>query len=472
MKDNISTIGSTTTCASGSLKDYKSPYDATIVEWLGEREPDRWLKTNMDEFGMGSHSQFSHFGPVKSGSVKQAFRSPGGSSGGTAVLVANHTAGVGIGTDTGGSVRLPASYCAIVGFKPSYGAIPRYGVVPYANSLDTVGLMTKTITKMRRIYEKPSMMYDDSRDPTSPTLSSRQRYAKNVNRASSYMPKDQRLGKLKIGVPAEYHVKELSEYVRLAWIGVLKKLQSAGHTIVPISIPSTKYALSAYYVLAAAEAASNLAKYDGVRYGSRGPDNDADNGVLYAATRGEGFGEEVKRRILLGNYTLSSEAIDNHFIQAQKVRRLVQRDFDRVFATDNPLHDRKQFDMSEMDESIDLESKLGPAQVDVIVCPTSSSLAPKVDDLKRLRPLEAYTTDVLTVPASLAGLPALSVPVKIPFVTKESGIRAGMQIIGQYWDDQLVLKVGELVSEEVPPKSSKFGSGSRSVQMSTESSAP
>lgn len=427
------------------LKDYRSVYDATIVDFLYQYGPNELWKTNMDEFGMGSHSQFSFWGPIDSGTAEK--RSVGGSSGGSALAVANGTVFLGVGTDTGGSVRLPAAYTGVVGFKPSYGAVPRYGVIPYANSLDTVGFMTRSASAMREFYSEDFMISHDSRDPTSPNASSRRRY--NRSRAQNSDTTTNRLKSLKIGVPVEYHIKELGSEVRQAWVRSLQKLQEKGHTIIPISLPSTKNALSAYYVLAAAEAASNLAKYDGIRYGSRAHGSDAAGGVLYAQTREQSFGIEVKRRILLGNYTLSSKAMDSHFIKAQKVRRLVQKDFDRVFAMDNPIHEPEQFDMSEMDESIELPDKLGPAQVDVIVCPTAPTLPPTIEELDHQHPVQSYTTDVFTVPASLAGLPALSVPVKSADTDDDSQIRVGMQIIGQYWDDQLVLRVGELLDEHV-----------------------
>ena len=217
-----------------------------------------------------------------------------------------------------------------------------------------------------------------------------------------------------------------------------------GHIIVPVSLPSTKHALSAYYVLAAAEAASNLAKYDGVRYGTSSNENDSAGTVLYDSVRGNGFGDEVKRRILLGSYTLSSEAIDNYFIQAQKVRRIVQRDFDRVFATPNPLRPQEQFDLSDLDEGVELEDKLGPAQVDVLICPTAPTLPPLLEEVKNQAPVDSYMNDVFTVPASLAGLPAVSIPVGVA-PGHDNVSFAGVQVIGQYWDDYLVLRVGRLI---------------------------
>lgn len=441
LKDNIASVNGGTTCASSVLKDYKSPYNATIVEIIAKKGGATLHRTNMDEFGMGSNSIFSNFGPV----VNEG-RTAGGSSGGSAVAVAKGMAHLGVGTDTGGSVRLPAAYNGIVGFKPSYGVIPRYGVVPYANSLDTLGLMTRTVTGMQKIFDEDLMYCDDHRDPTAPAADSRRRYSAGPGIYKQGIGRqDARLKKLRIGVPAEYNTVEMSTEVRATWATSLKTLQDHGHKIVPISLPMTKHALSAYYVLAAAEAASNLSKYDGIRYGSRSPGSDDEDGVLYSKTRGTGIGPEVKRRILLGSFTLSSDAIDNYFIQAQKVRRLVQKDFDRVFALDNPLREPEQFDLADLPEGTPLKNKLGPEQVDVIICPTTTSSAPMIEDIANQSPTVAYTNDVYTVPASLAGLPAVSVPVKRPELEPSGNTGVGIQVIGQYWDDLLVLEVGALL---------------------------
>jgi aspartyl-tRNA(Asn)/glutamyl-tRNA(Gln) amidotransferase subunit A len=242
---------------------------------------------------------------------------------------------------------------------------------------------------------------------------------------------------LRIGVPQEYNTVELSPTIRSAWQNSLRHLQSLGHSIHPVSLPATKQALSAYYVLAPAEASSNLAKYDGVRYGVRDPDTpDNAGGYLYSQTRGSGFGAEVKRRILLGTFTLSADAINNYFIQAQKVRRLVQNDFNAAFRLRNPLLPPPSSDIS-----------AEPEGVDVLVCPTAPTLPPTMRSLRDAPPVQQYVSDVLTVPASLAGLPALSVPVPMQDgSSKEDGVKSvGMQVIGQYGDDELVLDVGELL---------------------------
>ncbi|KAG7291701.1 hypothetical protein NEMBOFW57_001720 [Staphylotrichum longicolle] len=422
VKDNIATTSSstststspsstsptpqqpTTTCASPFLTTYHSPFEATIVSQLRARGARLVGKTNLDEFGMGSHSTHSAFGAVaqedrrpdpnpNSNSSHDGLLSAGGSSGGSAVAVAAGAADVALGTDTGGSVRLPAAYCGVVGFKPSYGMLSRFGVVPYANSLDT------------------------------------------------------------FGIPLEYNIEELEPSIRDGWARAAKVLQDEfGARVVPVSLPSTRHALSAYYVIAPAEASSNLAKYDGVRYGTRDSEaaSDAAGGVLYAASRGKGFGDEVKRRILLGSYTLSSEAMDNYFIQAQRVRRLVRRDFNRVFALDNPLHERETFDLTDLDESIVMEDKWGPEEVDFLLCPTAPTLAPRLEDVMSQTPVDAYMNDVFTVPASLAGLPAISIP--MPVASDRAGDAAattgtaGLQLIGQYWDDARLLAVADAVS--------------------------
>lgn len=439
VKDNIGTTDSTTTCASGFLKDYGSPLEASVVRQLRQSGYAVEGKTNMDEFGMGSHSTHSYFGSV-SNMAAATHRSAGGSSGGSAMTVAMGARDFALGTDTGGSVRLPAAYTGVVGFKPSYGKISRWGVIPYANSLDTVGIFSSKCSKsLRRVLDGFSL--HDPQDPTSLTISFRTR----LQRAK--MSKDMRwkeIKQLRIGVPIEYNIEELQPIIRNAWRRVLEKFQKMGHIIVPVSLPSTKHALSAYYVLAAAEAASNLAKYDGVRYGTSSNEHDCAGTVLYDSVRGNGFGDEVKRRILLGSCTLSSEAMDNYFIQAQKVRRLVQRDFDRVFATPNPLRRPEQFDLSDLDEGVELEDKLGPAQVDILICPTAPTLPPLLEEVNNQEPVDSYMNDVFTVPASLAGLPAVSMPVEVA-PSHDNVPFAGIQVIGQYWDDYLVLRVGGLI---------------------------
>jgi aspartyl-tRNA(Asn)/glutamyl-tRNA(Gln) amidotransferase subunit A len=404
-------------------------------------------KTNLDEFGMGSHSTNSYFGPVLSDSFDN--RSVGGSSGGSAVAVAVQQCDAALGTDTGGSVRLPAAYTGVVGFKPSYGLISRWGVIPYANSLDAVGILARTTKAVSQLFERAQG--HDPRDPTSITNATLRRMKKVRKHAAiqsgRHGPSKQNIKNLTIGIPIEYNIEELDPAIRQAWQDALDFFQERGCTVVPVSLPSTKHALSAYYILAPAEAASNLSKYDGVRYGTRSGDSDGD--VLYSETRGDGFGDEVKRRILLGSYTLSSEAIDNYFIKAQKIRRLVQRDFDRIFSLSNPLRPLEHFDLGELDESVVLNDKHGPSQVDFIVCPTAPSLPPTLADIAKQAPVDTYMNDVFTVPASLAGLPAISIPFRIPAKYSRSDAPgfAGIQIIGQYSDDYRLLETARMLED-------------------------
>lgn len=410
----------------------------------------------MDEFGMGTHSTTSAFESVRNAGPLARY-SAGGSSGGSAVAVREGRADLALGTDTGGSVRMPAAYTGAVGFKPSYGMLSRWGVVPYANSLDTVGLLARTVAPIREVIVGTGLYREhDARDPTSLPDSVRSRCtAERDGYASPGEPPPTTLRGFTFGLPLEYNIAELDSRVREGWLRALKTIRALGGRVVPVSLPSTKNALSAYYVIAPAEASSNLAKYDGIRYGHRdtaGP-SDAQGGVLYARTRGSGFGSEVKRRIVLGAYTLSSEAMDNHFIQAQRVRQLVRRDFDRVFALDNPLLDEQHFDLSEMDGATGVETKLGPAQVDFLVCPTAPTTPPLLEHVQKQTPLDSYMNDVFTVPASLAGLPAISIPMDIPVdpASEEQKLLhfGGLQLIGQYWDDARVLSVAERLSGHV-----------------------
>ncbi|KAF4892832.1 Glutamyl-tRNA(Gln) amidotransferase subunit A [Colletotrichum viniferum] len=435
VKDNIATQDLPTTCSSAILSSHKSPYEATIVRQLRERGAHVVGKTNMDEFGMGSHSLNSIHGPVLN-PLSSTPTSAGGSSGGSAVAVQTGDADVALGTDTGGSIRLPAAYCGVVGYKPSYGMLSRWGVVPYANSLDTVGLLAREVGIIEDILFSTGLDAEqDAQDPTSISKSFRKRQQEQEG---------DRRSRLRIGVPLEYNIEELDPHIRAAWTNAASLLQNSGVDIVPVSLPSTKHALSAYYVIAPAEASSNLAKYDGVRYGTRGDESDGAGEVLYSKTRGLGFGDEVKRRILLGAYSLSSEAMDNYFIQAQRVRKLVQRDFDRVFRLENPLYDPQQFDLSDMKDEVELQDKLGPSQVDFLLCPTAPTFAPRIEDIKQQTPVQVYMNDVFTVPASLAGLPAISIPTKVesPDANADDSRKvAGLQLIGQYWDDKRLLGV-------------------------------
>jgi aspartyl-tRNA(Asn)/glutamyl-tRNA(Gln) amidotransferase subunit A len=498
VKDNIATYSEDgkdlpTTCASGILSSHGSPFEATIVKQLKARGAHVVGKTNLDEFGMGTHSVNSAHGAVAQLLVKDVKDdadsnnntnnttrlSAGGSSGGSAVAVQSGAADVALGTDTGGSVRLPAAYCGVVGYKPSYGMLSRHGVVPYANSLDTVGLLARDVRALRDLVVGGRLHLEhDPRDPTSLSAPARARCTaagaaggwwndcgpeEGEGEEESRRRRQQLLRPLTFGIPVEYNIAELDACVRDAWEDAARVLRDeVGARVVPVSLPSTRYALSAYYVIAPAEASSNLAKYDGVRYGIKQPDiegnknnsNNGSGGVLYSGVRGEGFGAEVKRRILLGSYTLSSEAVDNYFVQAQRVRQLVRQDFDRVFRLPNPLRDAEdqRFPLSDMDEGVALENKLGPAQVDFLLCPTAPTLPPRLEDVESGQerdPVGAYMNDVFTVPASLAGLPAVSIPkgVKLPREEAWRGQSSmGLQIIGQYWDDARLLAAADALS--------------------------
>jgi aspartyl-tRNA(Asn)/glutamyl-tRNA(Gln) amidotransferase subunit A len=480
VKDNLATTSLPTSAASNILRGYSAPENATVVRLMEDAGMLVVGKTNMDEFGMGSHTQNSAFGPLANG--RRHAISVGGSSGGAAMAIAQGRCHFAVGTDTGGSVRLPAAYMNLVGFKPSYGLISRYGLLPYANSLDTVGIIAKSCIDVLSLLEILSQ--PDHKDPTCLDYNARLRVHHNYRQAVAkrkgsmiryYDPqgtshqsgnsqfdqsvyddgreppetqsdpepsiflqdrvdlvyKADKLTKdlqvCKIGVPAEYNIEELQPEVRRSWEHTLEILASKGHSIVPVSLPSTQQALSAYYVLAPAEASSNLAKYDGIKFGPERMDATSDQGgVLYSGHRGEHFGYEVKRRILLGTFSLSAGAMDNYFIQAQKVRRLVQQDFNMVFREAHPLLQ----DAEPADDGVDF-----------LICPTAPSCPPSIRSVKSADSLETYMNDVFTVPASLAGLPAISVPAyPVPHVNgniPEAAI--GMQIIGQYGNDKSVV---------------------------------
>lgn len=274
----------------------------------------------------------------------------------------------------------------------------------------------------------------DSRDPTSISVSTRSRIAQQLLERKAKLGWDDRPS-VRIGVPVEYNTAELQSEVKRAWLDTLQGLRNQGHTIHTLSLGATKMALSAYYVIAPAEASSNLAKYDGVRYGNKASASERADNVLFASTRGVGLGEEVKRRILLGSYSLSAAAMDNHFKKAQKARRLVQRDFNNAFALSHPLLKRQD------------ESGLGP-KVDVILTPTAQSLPPRLSSLKNRSPIDSYGTDILTVPASLAGIPALSLPVPIPRqdgCDQNAPCSVGIQVIAQYGDDEMVFSMARSI---------------------------
>ncbi|KAK9449930.1 amidase signature domain-containing protein [Limtongia smithiae] len=429
LKDTFSTTWGYTTCCSNMLRNYKAPYNATVVDKLSSAGAVFIGKTNMDEFAMGTDNIHSIFGPPLNPLYPKP-HSTGGSSGGSAAAVASGMCYAALGTDTGGSVRLPAAYCGVVGFKPSYGLISRWGVIAFAQSLDTVGVFARDVGAVRDVFH--AITDYDNKDPTSISPPLRKRIADATEAARNTRKK------YKIGVPYEFMVDRLSPVVRAAWKEVLLKLRAQGHILQFVSLPAMRSALPTYYILAPAEASSNLARYDGVRFGFRGEadrDQDCEDGapgVLYGETRSRGFGVEVRRRILLGNYNLSSGAMGNHYIQAQKVRRIIQQDFNSIFALENPLPDLRTPSSTEH-----------PAdQVDFLVSPCSTSTAPSLADIYAQKsPLDAYVNDVLTVPASLAGIPAISVPWKLD---GEASV-VGIQIMAQYGDDERLLDAAEQI---------------------------
>lgn len=413
VKDNICTKIGSTTCSSrilgaGSERPYQSPFDATCVKLLDDAGAQLVGKTNMDEFGMGSFSTHSVYGPTLNPHDPE--RVSGGSSGGSAAALFSSDIDFSLGTDTGGSVRIPASYCGLYGFKPSYGMISRLGVIPYANSLDTVGIMVRNddraVNLLQRVYSVLSRQ--DEADPTS---------LKTQNRTSRELGKGRTI---RIGIPADYCIEELSEHTLKVWKSCLLKLaEHKDIELVPIALSLTKEALAAYYVLAPSEASSNLQKYSGVFYGSR-EYPDRPDGKLYTATR-DLFGDEVKSRIIMGCMSLSSDRFDNFYLQAQRVRRRIISDFNAVFRMQHPL----------------LPSQ--PGSVDYLVTPVTPTVAPRLEEVNSMTAVEAYASDVMTVPASMAGLPALSVP----FGEDDTGMPIGMQILGQYGDDSGVLTLAQ-----------------------------
>ncbi|KAH6915803.1 Glutamyl-tRNA amidotransferase subunit A, mitochondrial [Coprinopsis sp. MPI-PUGE-AT-0042] len=445
IKDNIATKDAPTTCSSNILKNFVSPFDATVVERIRQDGGDIVGKANCDEFGMGSLNIHSIHGPVVNPFPLRQLpenpiedqRSAGGSSGGSAAAVAAGICDAALGTDTGGSVRLPASYCGVVGLKPSYGLVSRWGVVSYADSLDCVGVLAKDVATTSRVFNRISCF--DSKDPTSALPETRDAADslcnERLDQLSDNLSKG-RLDGLTIGVPQEFFPEELSETVRDRFRESARRLKGKGATLVPVSLPSTSYSLSAYYVLASAEASSNMARYDGIQYGERiGTTNPADLrkvANVYARTRSAHFGSEVQRRILLGTYALTADAFDNYFLQAQRVRQLIKHDFDDVFAMPNVQNEARA-------------TTEGRVKVDLLMHPSAIRCAPPLNEAKAGdSALDAYVQDVLTVPASLAGLPALSVPCA-PSTSSKIQWPIGVSLVGQWGSDPLVLSIGDIL---------------------------
>lgn len=404
MKDLFCTEGVQTTAASHILEGFTPPYESTVSANLWKAGAGMLGKLNLDQFAMGSSNETSYFGNVISPWRKDgddAALAPGGSSGGSSAAVAAHLCPAATGTDTGGSIRQPAAFTGITGIKPTYGRCSRWGVVAFASSLDQAGSMAHDVRDAAIMLE--AMAGYDPKDSTSLDLP--------VPDWEAALNSDLK-GK-KVGIPKEYRMDGTDADIIDSWEKGIAWLKDAGAEIVEISLPHTKYALPAYYIIAPAEASSNLARYDGVRYGQRELPEGAGLQEMYAATRAAGFGPEVKRRIMIGTYVLSAGFYDAYYTQAQKVRTLIAQDFDKAFE-----------------------------QCDVILAPTtptaSFALGEKSDD-----PLAMYLNDVFSVPASLAGLPAMSVPAGL----NKDGLPLGLQLIGKALDEQSVLNAGLAIEE-------------------------
>lgn len=392
IKDNICTKGIKTTCASKILQKFVPPYDATVMQKLEAQNPVVLGKTNLDEFAMGGSTENSAYHPTCNPWNTDCV--PGGSSGGSAAAVAAGTAVWALGSDTGGSIRQPASFCGVVGMKPTYGRVSRYGLVAYASSLDQIGPITKDVTDCAHILN--IIAGRDGMDSTSLDV--------QVPDFTKALVQD--VKGLKIGLPKEYFVKGMDPEVEAAVKNGVKELEKLGAEVVEISLPNTDYAISTYYLIAPAEAATNLARYDGVSYGERAEDA-ADLVEMMTKTRTQYLGEEVKRRIMIGNYALSAGYYDAYYLKALKVRRLVKEDYDKAFK-----------------------------DVDVIICPAAPSVAYKIGE-KISNPLEMYLQDACTVPLNLAGLPGISVPCGY----NKDKMPIGMQIIGKALDEETILRV-------------------------------
>ena len=402
IKDLFATRGVDTTAGSRILKGFKPPYESTVSANLRKAGAGMLGKLNMDEFAMGSSNETSAYGPVISPWRRKGSNvglTPGGSSGGSAAAVAAEIAPGATGTDTGGSIRQPAAFAGICGIKPTYGRCSRWGIVSFASSLDQAGPMAKTVRDCAILLE--AMCGFDPKDSTSLDLPVPQWEA---NLSSDLKGK-------RVGIPKEYRIGGVPGEINALWDQGIEWLKDAGATPVEIGLPHTKYALPTYYIIAPAEASSNLARYDGVRYGLRASGGDGLNG-MYSATRAEGFGDEVKRRIMIGTYVLSAGFYDAYFTKAQKVRALIKQDF------------RKAFE-----------------QCDVILTPTAPSAAFGIGETTD--PLAMYLNDVFAVPASLAGLPAMSVPGGLD----GQGLPLGLHLIGNELDEQTVLNAGLAIEE-------------------------
>ncbi len=396
VKDNMCVVGGTTTCASRILENFASPYDATVISKLREADAVIVGKTNLDEFAMGSSCENSAFGPTRN--PRDPDRVPGGSSGGSAAAVAAGMCVVALGSDTGGSIRQPASFCGIVGMKPTYSRVSRYGLVAFASSLDQIGPMARTVEDAALLLEAIS-----GHDPSDSTSA-----PQDVPNYRDGL--DAGVKGVRIGVPKEYFGEGLNAEVRANVEGVIGRLADEGAEILDVSLPHLSGAIATYYVIATSEASSNLARYDGVKYGYRTAEP-ADLLELYRRTRSEGYGDEVKRRILLGTYALSSGYYDAFYGKAQQVRALIADDFRNAFET-----------------------------VDAIVTPTTPTTAFRIGEMVD-DPLAMYLQDIYTVSANLAAIPGISVPAG----DAGDGLPTGLQVLGPQFGEATILRVARAV---------------------------
>ncbi len=397
IKDNIQVKNWPITCASKILQGYIAPYDATVVEKLKAKGFAPLGRANMDEFAMGSTTESSFYGPTKN--PHDTTRVPGGSSGGSAAAVAAGLAIAALGSDTGGSIRQPASYCGVVGFKPTYGKVSRYGLSAYASSLDQIGPITQDVKDAALLYDVIAGF--DEKDSTSANIKHQSIY-ENLDSNKKYT----------IAVIDNY-IETASEDVKKAIQKAIDALKDAGHTIIHKNLLNTKYDIATYYIIATAEAATNLGRYDGVRYGYRA--KDAKNSKeLFIKTRSEGFGDEVKRRILLGNFVLSSGYYDAYYIKAQKVRHLIKEEYNKIFA-----------------------------EADLILSPITPDTAPKLGQLQD--PLQMYKSDMYTIAINLVGLPALSLPI----MKNGQGLPIGVQLIAKAFNEEPIFNAALSLEERV-----------------------
>ncbi len=401
LKDNICTKGLQTTCGSRILHNYKAHYDATATKKLTDAGAIIVGKTNMDEFAMGSSNESSAFGAVKN--PWDLERVPGGSSGGSAVAVASGVVRASLGSETGGSVRQPASLCGIVGLKPTYGRISRFGLVAFASSLDNIGIFGATVKDAADVLGV--IAGRDANDSTTADVA--------VPDYSAGLDND--IKGRKIGVPRALFGEGLDDEIRDAVEKSIDNYKSLGAEIVDVEIPYAKYGIAVYYIIATAEASSNLARFDGVRYGFRA-EGAHELREMYRKTREEGFGAEVKRRIMLGTYVLSSGYYDAYYSKAQKVRALVKKDYEKAFAT-----------------------------CDAILTPTSPSVAFKIGE-KSDDPLAMYLSDIYTVSANLAGIPGISIPCGL----SSEGLPIGTQLLGNFWAEDVLLNLANIYEKEFP----------------------